>query len=245
MISSVGIVGSGNVGTALYRAFKQKNIPVNWYSRSPEGEQKAFQTSFLDEEILLLAVPDDVIIAAAQDLKVADRTTVAHVSGASPLEPLATIFGTRAGVFYPLQTIRKNADLDWTEIPICIEAIGENTREKLWTLGEQISSRIVSLETEKRQKIHLAAVIINNFSNHLAVLTRDLLKEEKLPYDLLHPIIRESADKILKGDFTQTGPARRGDVSSMEKHLGLLESDPSLKELYLIISNHIYTYYNS
>lgn len=246
MSVSLGIIGTGNVGTSLYNAFIAANVEVTWYSRSPKTvAQKPYQDTTLSSDVILLAVPDDHIEAVARQIKVQDHSIVCHVSGATPLDTIQNLFGRKAGVFYPLQTIRKDAVMDWKNIPICLECSDEAVYLKLQYLAVLISEKVYNINTDQRIKLHLAAVMLNNFGNHLAVLTRDYLKDASVDFSLLNGLIKESAAKLLKGDFGQTGPAIRGDIKTLERHKALLSDYPGLKELYETISKNIQEYYNN
>lgn len=246
MSVSLGIIGTGNVGTSLYNAFTAANVEVTWYSRLPKSEeQKPYADTTLKDDVILLAVPDDHIETLARQIKVQDHSIVCHVSGATPIGILQNHFGVKAGVFYPLQTIRKDAVMDWKNIPICLECIDEKAYLKLQYLAELISEKVYAINSDQRIKLHLAAVMLNNFGNHLAVLTRDYLKDASVDFSLLHGLIEESAAKLLKGDFGQTGPAIRGDIKTMERHKALLSDYPGLRELYDTISKNIQAYYNN
>lgn len=246
MSVSLGIIGTGNVGTSLYKAFIATEAKVTWYSRTPKNEiQRPYLDAMLNDDVILLAVPDDQIEYVASQIKNHAHGIVCHVSGATPISTLQQYYGGKAGVFYPLQTIRKDAVMDWKNIPICLECSDEKTYAELHILAKLISEKVSSIKSDQRIKLHLAAVILNNFSNHLAVLTRDYLKDASVDFSLLNGLIGESAAKLLKGDFGQTGPAIRGDIKTMERHKALLSDYPGLGELYDTISKNIQEYYNN
>ena len=244
MMMRLGIVGTGNVGSALVEAFQLADIQVTWYSRKPQHPQEKWEGTYFDEDIVLLAVPDDHIEDTARKMNISAHTTLAHVSGATPLQVLENVVGHKAAVFYPLQTIRKGAPLDWKTIPICLEVSDSLSKDKLLTLASKISDHTSFINSHQRVSLHLAAVMINNFSNHLAVLTRDFLSENGTSFDLLNAIILEGAKKLLNDDFTQTGPARRGDQATMARHLELLKGNTELTQMYQILSTNIYNYYH-
>ena len=139
----------------------------------------------------------------------------------------------RKGVFYPLQTFSKNREVNFNTIPICIEAKEEADLELLTNLGNSLSEKVVEIDSDERSKLHLAAVFVNNFVNHLYAIGDDILGNNELSFDLLHPLIEETASKVktLSPSEVQTGPARRGDQKTIEKHLHLLTEGPE-SELY-------------
>ena len=139
----------------------------------------------------------------------------------------------RKGIFYPLQTFSKNREVNFNTIPICIEAKEEADLELLTNLGNSLSEKVVEIDSDERSKLHLAAVFVNNFVNHLYAIGDDILGNNELSFDLLHPLIEETASKVktLSPSEVQTGPARRGDQKTIEKHLHLLTEGPE-SELY-------------
>lgn len=190
----------------------------------------------LSTDLILLAVKDDaladVIAALPQDIP------VAHTSGSVGMEifpqPLR-------GVFYPLQTFSKGRKLTWTKIPICIEASNKALEENLIALAQKMSKQVHTLDSEKRSKLHVAAVFACNFTNHLLGLSSDLLREENLDTHLLDALVNETISKALKGGAhaMQTGPAHREDQEVLKQHLAQLEQYPRLLELYAALSNSI------
>ena len=139
----------------------------------------------------------------------------------------------RKGVFYPLQTFSKNREVNFNNIPICVEATEPRDLKLLMNLGKSLSEKVVEVNSEERSKLHLAAVFVNNFVNHLYAIGDDILSNNELSFDLLHPLIEETANKIkiLAPSQVQTGPARRGDQKTIEKHLHLLKEGPK-SDLY-------------
>ena len=127
--------------------------------------------------------------------------------------------------FYPLQTFSKNTEINFKTIPICIEAEEENDLKLLQKLGESISKKVVNISSNERAQIHLAAVFVNNFVNELYHISEDILKEKGLDFELLKPLISETAKKIemLSPAKSQTGPAKRGDTATIEKHKSMIK----------------------
>ena len=146
----------------------------------------------------------------------------------------------KRGVFYPLQTFTKGRLLDFSTIPICIEASDNESLALLRLLGEAISQNIYDINSDQRKKLHLAAVFANNFSNHLFHISETLCEKEDLPFELLKPLILETVKKLetLSPKDAQTGPARRDDSISIEKHLELL-TNTNHKKIYTLLSEAI------
>jgi predicted short-subunit dehydrogenase-like oxidoreductase (DUF2520 family) len=152
----------------------------------------------------------------------------------------------RRGVFYPLQTFTSNAKINFLEIPMCIEADNQEDLNVLEKLGRSISNNVQVVTSTQREHIHLSAVIVNNFVNHLYHMGHDLLHHQSLTFDILKPLIIETASKIktLRPFETQTGPARRNDLKTIEKQLHLLKDSP-YQEIYKNITNSILEKYKN
>lgn len=245
---SVVIFGFGNVGQHLYQAFKKKKVNVvQVYSPSLEVSEKK-STHFINDisqvveaDVYIIAIKDDAIPNFSASLPFKNRLVV-HTSGTSALNSISGY--QRRGVFYPPQTFSKDANLKWKNIPICIEAENDEDLKLLKKLGEKLSNNVVAISTEKRQKLHLGAVWVNNFSNHLFHLAEDFLKEANVDFDLLKPLMLETVKKLnsISPAEAQTGPAKRHDKKTMEAHLTLLK-DPKHKEIYTLLSESIQSKY--
>jgi predicted short-subunit dehydrogenase-like oxidoreductase (DUF2520 family) len=131
--------------------------------------------------------------------------------------------------------------MDFVEIPLLIEANSPENLNKVRFFAEKLSARVQEVSSAQRLFLHLAAVIANNFSNHLFYQAENLLKEHGLDFDLLHPLIAETAQKaiLMSPAKAQTGPAARGNRKIMEKHLKMLADKPELAEIYRIMSKSI------
>lgn len=245
----IAFLGFGNLGFNLCNAlYKRKNISVNQiYNRSKIELPKRlksipFTTNLSDlisADVYIMAIPDDAIESFSESLPFNDKLVV-HTSGAAAMTILSE--KNRKGVFYPLQTFSKNRKAKFKKIPICIEADNEADLVLLKEIGSEISKKVIEITSEEREKLHLAAVFVNNFVNHMYTIGHDLLKEHDLNFDLLKPLIKETAGKIehLSPIDAQTGPAKRDDKNTIEKHLHLLETS-QFKGLYQQITESIKT----
>ncbi|WP_420322374.1 Rossmann-like and DUF2520 domain-containing protein [Flagellimonas sp.] len=243
---SVVLLGTGNLAQHLFEAFlpvKEIQI-VQVYGRNPEKLIRFQQHTnvcsdpmeIVDADIYIIAVKDDAITAVAA-LLTSKKGIVAHTSGAVDMDAIAL---KNRGVFYPLQTFTKGKSLNFGHIPICIEAEQAASVQMLKQLGGHISAKVVEITSEQRKKLHLSAVFVNNFTNHLYQIGADICEKEGLSFELLHPLILETAEKIqdISPFDAQTGPARRGDTESIKNHLGLL-NDQKHVELYTLFSTAI------
>lgn len=254
-ICTVSIIGSGNVATGIGNAlFSVGTEIVNIYSRNQENAQalankvNAVAISNLSElenntDLCIIAVSDDSISSISDQIKNFEGIIV-HTSGAKPLSVLDNQL--RYGVFYPLQSMTIKRIPKFDNIPICIEGSDTATSNQLKCLAEKISNNVVNLESDQRQYLHMTAVIVNNFSNLLYDMAHELLEEKGIDFSLLLPLIMETAEKVhhIKPSESQTGPAKRNDTQTIQKHLSLLEDNPELKKVYTLLSEHLIKKYH-
>ena len=148
------------------------------------------------------------------------------------------------GVFYPMQTFSKTKNVSFENIPIFIEGNSEAVEEDIRTLAESIAKRVISLSSEKRKYLHLAAVWACNFTNHCYSIASDILSEQGIPFDVMLPLIDETINKIhtMSPLQAQTGPAVRWDQNVIDKQMALMESHPSLQAIYERLSNDIHSH---
>ncbi len=243
----VVFLGFGNVNQHLCEALDKHNeiSVIQVFNRNNIKLLSPFEDiHFTDDiskieaaDVYIMAVPDDAIASFSEELPFQNKLVV-HTSGGVAIDKLSQ--KNRGGIFYPLQTFSKQRKVDFHNIPICIEANTTSDLELLAKLGVMISENVVEISSEKRAKLHLAAVFVNNFTNHLYKIGNDITKEENLPFDLLKPLILETAAKIetLSPKEAQTGPAKRNDIKTIEKHLHLLEGNPHRK-LYEVFTQKL------
>ncbi len=251
----VDIIGSGNVASHLASIFMFHKIKVcNIYSRNFDNAKEiALKNNIqqasniekigLESDIIFLAVADDAIEKISKLLIVEDAIIV-HCSGIANTEVLKAR-SKNYGCFYPLQTFTKNHPVDFSQIPVLITGSNETTVNTLKNLANLISLKVEVITDVQRQKLHLAAVIVNNFTNHLFTLSSNYLAKNEINFDLLKPLIQETVNKISvkKPKENQTGPAKRNDTSTIEKHFSLIE-DEDLKEIYKILTKSIFDTHN-
>ena len=227
-MNSVLIIGKGNVATHLYNTFLNVDgIAVTQIgSRSLENVPKA--------RITIIAVSDDAIAEVSSKIK---NDVVVHTSGSVGMNDLKN--KTRKGVFYMLQTFSKDKKVDFNEVPFCLEAESEKEYELLENLANLIGKKIYSVSSQQRKIVHVAAVFVNNFTNHLYKIGNDICKENDVPFDILKPLIKETALKIdeLSPEKAQTGPAIRKDKKTIKNHLNLLNSEQ--QKIYKILTKSI------
>lgn len=189
-------------------------------------------------DLYIIAVSDMAIRDVVKELDLTDATIV-HAAGSVPKDILQP--GTKHfGVFYPLQTLKKEA-AHLPDIPFLIDASDEQTEEKLFSLGATITDKIAHANDEERLKLHMAAVFCNNFVNHLYTLAEEYCQKEGLDFKLLIPLILETAGRLteMSPDKAQTGPALRNDLLTLEKHQALLKDHPRLAAFYTLFTKSI------
>lgn len=247
----VVIIGSGNVAKHLFNVFSANEAikMVQVVSRN-EDALKNFGTTINsttdfskieESDIYIIAVSDDAINSVSKRL-IETKGLVVHTSGSVSLDTLAN--HRRRGVFYPLQTFSKNQTIDFKNIPICLEAQEIPDLIVLQNLAKKISETIYSISSEQRKALHLAAIFVNNFTNHLYHIGNTICEANNLPFEILNPLINETSNKIenLLPYDAQTGPARRNDVKTINTHLEQLK-DSDEKEIYAVLSSSIQNTY--
>ena len=247
----VVLIGSGNLAYHLHKALlgAQDVSLVGLVARRPEA-LAGFEAGLPKKK--LGATPDaaDVFILAVADSAIAQvmghyqgkEGLFVHTSGAMGLEVLKG--ASRQGVLYPLQTFTRERPLDFQKVPLCIEAAKESDTQLLTALARSLSSQVHEIPTEKRRALHLAAVYVNNFSNHMMYLGETICAGAGLSKNLLGPLLEETCAKAtaLSAYSAQTGPARRNDIETLQAHLHMLIGEKD-KELYTKISESIYRTY--
>ncbi|MGB1391823.1 MAG: Rossmann-like and DUF2520 domain-containing protein [Flavobacteriaceae bacterium] len=241
---SVVIIGSGNVAKHLIKAFiRIDNINLKQvYTRNPKDEALLKNTvettndlsSIKEADITIIAVRDDAIANISSQIK---NPLVVHTSGSVEMKALKN--ASNKGVFYPLQSFSKQKDINFKNIPICLEAEHKHDLIKLEKLASLLQGDVYYLSSLQRKKIHVAAVFVNNFTNHMYTIAHDICEEHNVPFDILKPLILETSDKIKKltPKDAQTGPAKRSDAETIKNHLNLLSE--TQQELYLKITQSI------
>src|SRR5690606_10316853 len=212
------ILGTGTLSWHLYRAFSRaKGVNLIQLVGRNKGALGEFPgdvpktddfNAIMEADIYLIAVKDDAIGEVSRALS--DRNgLVVHSSGTVELEALET---PNRGVFYPLQTFSREREVDFVQIPICIEAERAESLELLKSLAATLTKEVHEMDSRKRKKLQLAAVIVNNFTNYLYGVGHEICVSQGLSFDLLKPLILETALKVqdIPPEQAQTGPARRG-----------------------------------
>lgn len=195
--------------------------------------------------VCFLAINDGAIPTLMEGIYL-QKSILVHCSGASPLQLLENHAAHRA-VFWPIYSILKTSISANKEIPIALESNDPTTEESILALAQSISKQVFVAQAIQRQQLHLAAVLVNNFSNHLMSIAQALCIEADVPFNTLHPIMAQTFLRAQEENpqTCQTGPAIRGDEATQAQHLSLLEQHPLWADIYKSLSTSIRKMYRS
>ena len=240
------LLGAGNLAYHLTKCLLNKNDleVVQVYNRSLEKinylKSKTSITNNLlalkEADIYIIAISDNAIFELSKKLILKNKLVV-HTSGGVDMKELHSI--SNKGVFYPLQTFSKDKDIDFLKVPICIEASNKKDLDLLENLAKSISNNVYNINSEQRKSLHVSAVFVNNFVNHLYAIGNEICAKNNIPFEILLPIIKETAKKIetLSPFEAQTGPAKRNDSTTIAEHLAILNNKQ--QEIYTLLTKSI------
>ncbi|MCD8318109.1 MAG: DUF2520 domain-containing protein [Paraprevotella sp.] len=247
-------IGAGNLATQMGLALKEaghETCQVFSRTMASAGALAERLECPATDDIDAVMSGADVYIFSVKDsvleeltVRIAPRTGHAlclHTGGSMPLD----VFRGHAscyGVLYPMQTFSRTCPVDFREIPCFIEAGSEEAREQTERLAQSVSGRVMYMDSERRRYLHLAAVFACNFVNHCYALSAELLKEQDIPFDVMWPLIDETARKIhrLPPSEAQTGPAVRYDRNVIDRQCALLDGHPAVRHIYEMMSRSIH-----
>lgn len=244
---TVSIIGSGNVAFHLISALKKapgikliqvcardkKNIQYLVDSNQIISKIEELKTV----DVCIIAVSDTMISEVSNSIPFTNKIVV-HTSGSIAMKDLST--KNRRAVFYPLQTFSIDKVVDFTTIPICIESENLEDYKIIEKIAQSISKVVYPIDTKQRKALHVSAVFVNNFVNHLYQIGNEICIENKVPFDILKPLIQETAEKIqtLTPLEAQTGPAKRKDMHTIASHIDFLQ-DENQKAIYTLLTQSI------
>jgi predicted short-subunit dehydrogenase-like oxidoreductase (DUF2520 family) len=249
----VVIIGGGNVAYHLIRSITSSGHKlVQVYNRTPSkivnassGVNLVNQVHgiTLEADIYIICVKDTAIAEVAISLRLKDKLVV-HTSGNRSMDLLSEV-SSRIGVFYPIQSFTKEIPIQFKKTPIIIEANTADALKELELFAKSISNVVERMDELSRQKLNVAGVFANNFTNHLFTLINDYLKNENIDFKILLPLIQNTVDKLSLGSphEMQTGPAVRSDMATIQNHLEILYSNPEMKEIYQTMTHKIRSYH--
>ena len=241
------LLGAGNVGHHLSKAFdKSTEIDlVQWYSRdNSKVSYNDIDTEIINDlskiksaDIYVISISDSHVGEISEKLNVSEKLVV-HTSGSLDLSIIDK--KNRRGVFYPLQTLSKNKEIELAKVPICIESENNKDLVLLETISKYIGCKTYKIDYNERKILHLAAIFSNNFVNHMFTIAKEILDDKNLDFNILKPLINETVDKIHKLDpeNAQTGPAIRNNNEIILNHIKTLKKDDH-KKLYELMTKLI------
>ena len=262
-------LGSGNLATNLSLALKAAGEEIiQIFSRTKENAQAladklhcASCTSIneirTDADVYIFSVKDDALPSLIEQLSQhlnspsgvggGDHNPILlHTAGSVPMSVFPEtmhyeLCTMNYGVLYPMQTFSKDRSVNFREIPCFIEASDNNTLEEIKTLASKISDHVMEMSSEKRRKLHLAAVFACNMTNHCYRLAEKVLEEEGIDFSLYLPLIQETANKVkeLSPRKAQTGPMVRYDKTIMDAQIALI-NDERTRQIYRLMADSIH-----
>ena len=249
----IALVGAGRVASCMGPRLKEAGHTIaGVYSRTlknaDELAKKVDAPAFDKLEQLpeadayLTMLTDDALIQLAPAIvKGREKALFLHTAGSVPMDIWKETGATRYGVLYAMQTFSKGINLDWTQVPVFIEASSDSELEAIRRLALDLSPDVTPLSSKGRKKLHIAAVFACNFTNHMYAISEQLLAEEGIPFSVMLPLVRETARKVegMSPLKAQTGPAVRGDRKVVNEHLDLLKDNPDVAEIYRLVSTDI------
>lgn len=249
------LLGAGNVATHLGAALQFAGHELaQVYSRSVASASELaakLQVPFTvhteelvrDADIYLFSVRDAVLESLVCEVATGRNDALfVHTAGSISVDLFRNLGITRGGVFYPMQTFSKQRPVDFSQIPVFVEALGEDDCKMLEELARSVSRRVYRLASEERRYLHLSAVFACNFANHCYALAAEMVERSGLPFDVLLPLIDETAAKVhaLEPRAAQTGPAVRYDENVLERQKALLADRPEMQDIYDRMSRSIH-----
>lgn len=250
----IALIGAGNIATHLGKELQKAGEEIVCvFSRTEESAKQL--SSILkcryiadikevdnDADLYISAIKDSAFYEIAPQLtKGRENSIFLHTAGSLKMDVWSGL-AKRYGVIYPMQTFSKNKEVDFSKIPIFIEGNSPEVLNIVRSIAEKLTSKVYEASSQQRSYLHIAAVFACNFTNHMYALCDDILQKNGIPFDVMLPLIEETAAKVhsLKPKDAQTGPAIRYDENVINHHICMLEEDKDLQDLYQSISKSIY-----
>ena len=248
MKKRVVIIGSGNVATSIALSLKDRCELVQIYSRTIANAQTLAQQVGCEAisdlrnvapnaDVYIISVKDDAI-ASVVDVVPDNGALWLHTSGSTPIDVFREK-RTRYGVLYPMQSFSKSHPARMSEVHIFIEGCDSYASKEVKELASLMTKNVHEASSKERERLHIAAVFSCNFANHMFTLSSEVLDEAGIPFDAMLPLIKTTIAKLdsMTPQESQTGPAARGDVKIIEKHLKSLHGDK--RKIYKLLSQSI------
>jgi predicted short-subunit dehydrogenase-like oxidoreductase (DUF2520 family) len=248
---SIVLFGAGNLASHLAPALQKAGykflqvLSRNFDSASVlAGKLGALaETDFSklipDADYYIICVCDSEIENVIQN-SVPKGKFLIHTSGSTPMS-IFNNYCSRFGVLYPLQTFSKSKKMNMRQVPFFVEASSANELEEISRMAGNISDFIRPGNSEQRLYLHICAVFTCAFTNHMYRIAEEICKEKGLPFEFLHPLLLETAEKAshISPGLVQTGPAARNDEVILKKHMDMLDEYPEFRKIYTFVTSSI------
>ncbi len=247
---NVVVIGSGNVAESLAQAVAEAEglALVQVFARNEERGRRVAElahtewsnSALADADLYLISVSDNAVEGVAKSLQLPEDAVVAHTAGCCPIEVLVP--HKHRAVFYPFQTFSVGRKVDFTKGYIFVEGATDHALQVVEKVAHALTPNVLPADTARRAVIHLSGVFACNFANAMYANAAEVLASAGLPFDIVAPVIEETAKKaveVLNPAATQTGPARRGDTQTLDRHRKMLAEQPRKREIYDKISEDI------
>ncbi len=246
-MKSIILIGAGNVATHLGITLKEKKYNIKQvYSRNINNAIKLAEivhanatdqlSNIKDADLVIISINDNAVKNILKKIK---AKNIVHTSGALDLNIFNNKFDNY-GVMYPLQTFNKKKSVNFSQIPICIEANSITFEKKLLEISKKMSKNVIKINSHERRILHVAAVFACNFTHHMFTIADQLLTKTNSDISILLPLVNQTLTQLDSKNIKhlQTGPAVRNEKETINKHIELIE-DKDLKIIYKKISDHI------
>ena len=248
-------IGAGNLATNLSKALQKKGFNIVQVFSLTEQSAKALAeilkvkyTTSVNEidknaDVYFIAINDSAVSDVLAKINFNNKLVV-HCSGSLPLRAIEG-FSENIGVFYPLQTFSKNREVDFNDIPVFIESNSAKNQKLLLQIAKTVSKSVTVADSETRKILHISAVFACNFVNHFYTIAAEILKTKNIPFDVLKPLITETAQKVqsTSPENAQTGPAVRFDENIIKAHIQELRNFEDYRQLYMSVSKSIFEHH--
>lgn len=249
---NVVILGSGNVAShlsiALYNAgynilqvfSRNQNSSKELASKTSSQKTDIIEEIFLDADIYFFCMNDTANLEISKTIKLKRNPIIVHTAGSQSISIFSDL-SENHGAFYPFQTFTKDVKTDFTKVPICIEASNDKTLNNLKLIADHLGCKSHFIDEKGREILHLTGVFAANFLNHCVSISEEILKENNIDTNIIKPLLEQSFYKILNIGATnsQTGPAIRNDIPTLNKHVNLLKDNEQYSNVYKVLTESI------
>lgn len=223
----IAILGAGSVGTNLHHAFELKGIRTELVHARPLTAEPSAVEALPEADVYIYAIADQALREVISKVH-APRALHLHTSGSMPI----SVFKEdkpHSGILYFFQSFSREVLIDdWSSIPCFIEGHNIDDIAAIYSLAQCLTDHIYEADQHDRERLHIAGVFANNYTNLMYRIAADILRNTQIPFEALLPLIDNTALKVhkIKPADAQTGPAQRGDKEVIKHHLEILAATP-------------------